>query len=89
MASSSLGHEELRDFHESVNTMLNQIQRSLTISDPICIDHCKNKLQNYISILAAISATVNYMSQSQQEQTEGSPLRQSCILASDSIWEIK
>ena len=75
MASSSLGHEELRAFLESVNTMLNQIQRSLTISDPICIDHCKNKLENYISILAAISATVNYnTSQSQQVQTEGSAL---------------
>ena len=34
MESSSLGHEELRAFLESVNTMLNQIQRSLTISDP-------------------------------------------------------
>ena len=67
MASSSLGHEDLRDFLESINTLSNQIQRSLAVSDPICIEHCKNKLQNYISIVAAISVTVK-----SQERTEDS-----------------
>ena len=63
MAASSLGHEDLRDFLESINTLSNQIQRSLAVSDPICIEHCKNKLENYISIVAAISVTVNNQSQ--------------------------
>ena len=57
--ASSFGHDELRDFLESLNALFNQIQRSLATSDPICVDHCKSKLQNCMPIVGAMLLAVN------------------------------
>ena len=57
--ASSFGHDELRDFLESLNALFNQIQRSLATSDPICVDHCKSKLQNCMLIVGAMLLAVN------------------------------
>ena len=57
--------EELGDFLASLNKLFNQIQRSLSIHDPICIEHYKNKLENYISIVVAISVAVNNTNQTE------------------------
>ena len=68
MASS---HDDLRNFLQSLDTLFNQIQRSLTTSDPICADHCKNKLQNCMPIVAAMLIAVNNgMSNELTEQSE-------------------
>lgn len=51
--------EELSEFLVSLNVLFNQIQHSLSINDHICMEHQKNKLEDYLSIVIAMSVKVN------------------------------
>ena len=75
--------EELGDFLESgsLNTLFNQIQRSSSIHDLICIEHYKNKLENYISIVVTMSVAVNKTNQRETVQTEDTQRTQEASLS--------
>ena len=73
--------EELGDFLASLNKLFNQIQRSLSIHDPICIEHYKNKLENYISIVVTMSVAVNKTNQRETVQTEDTQRTQEASLS--------
>lgn len=51
--------EELRDFLQSVKTLFDQSLRSFQNKDTIGAEHCKNKLENYVSIFIAMSMAVS------------------------------
>ena len=71
MASSNKinPNEELTDFLESLHIFFNQVQRLLMTNDPIFLDYCRNKLQNCISIVAAMLLAVNSYTSEQTQQT--------------------
>ena len=61
--------EEISEFLLSLNRLFNQIQHSLSINDPICMEHYKNKLEDYSSIVVAICIKVD-MSRTDQEEVQ-------------------
>lgn len=50
--------EDLGDFLITLNTLFEQIHRSLYNKDTIGAEHCKNKLENYIGIVVAMSVAL-------------------------------
>lgn len=50
--------EELREFLLSLNGLVENIKRFRNIDDINGLEHCKRKLENYISILTAIAVNV-------------------------------
>ena len=67
--------EELSEFLASLDVLFNQIQQSLSINDHICMEHLKNKLEDYLTIVIAMSVNVNSgLSEVVQGQDEGTRL---------------
>ena len=54
--------EELREFLQSLNLLFTQIQHSLSSNDSVCMEHQRNKLADYLSIVVAMSVKVNTQS---------------------------
>ena len=57
--------EELSEFLLSLNILFNQIQHVTKhqFDDQIYAEHCKNKLEDYLSIVVAMSVKVNSLSE--------------------------
>ncbi len=53
------GIEELRTFFMNLNTLFGQISQAFLNKDTIGAEYCKSKLEDYISIVVAISGAVN------------------------------
>ncbi len=49
------GIEELRTFFMNLNTLFGQISQAFLNKDTIGAEHCKSKLEDYISIVVAIT----------------------------------
>lgn len=50
--------EDLGDFLVALDALFDRIQRSLHNKDPIGVEHCKMKLENYIGIVAMSVALI-------------------------------
>ena len=50
--------DELREFLQSLNELFENTKRCLDINDINGLEHCKRKLENYISVLTAIAVAL-------------------------------
>ena len=72
--SSYESHQELLDFLHSLDNLFNQIRQSLSLIDPLGLEHCKSKLERCIPIVSSILLCVPNDSQNESQQTEGETL---------------
>ena len=75
MASSSYeSHQELLDFLHMLHNLFNQIRQSLSLIDPLGLEHCKSKLDLCIPIVSSILLCILNDSRNENQQTEGETL---------------